>query len=52
MKRLLLRIIGNTMRRRSELWEHVLTLVLGIMLALAFILCMAGEGNKGLLDLF
>ncbi len=38
--------------KKDAVEESFLCLVAGIMLAIAFIAIMCGDGNKGLLDLF
>lgn len=40
------------MTNRDKVEENFLCLVAGIILAVAFIAIMCGDGNKGLLDLF
>lgn len=40
------------MTNRDNVEENFLCLVAGIILAVAFIAIMCGDGNKGLLDLF
>jgi len=40
------------MFEKDKIQENFLCLVAGMILAIAFIAIMCGDGNKGLLDLF
>jgi len=40
------------MNRKDEIQESFLCLVAGIIMAIAIVAMICGDGNKGLLDLF